>query len=194
MSPCGPWTTRSRSPPVSDSPVGPSTRGTRRVRPSAVGGGERQRRRGPASTPSMLDRERVLRQLATPMTDGPVSKSVANPPIDSAWCVRGPEPVGNPLRNGVIEPLEAPRHRRHRLEVECAFGRAAIHDRRPEVTTTGWATPTTSPRVGSTDTMASCGVARAPCRRRAGSRPDRPARTIATRTHLPAWRIASISH
>ena len=134
-------------------------------------------------------------RLATPMTDGPVSKSVANPPIDSAIVVcAGQNRSGThcatasssrwklPVIGGTVLRSSA-RSAARRSTTAVLNG-----------TTTGWATPTTSPRVGSTDTMASCGDRLDAAVPTAGGPAAMPAaRTIATRTHLPTWRIASVS-
>lgn len=110
----------------------------------------------PAPTPSMLTVNVCAEISAIPSTAGPVLNSVARPPTDSATTL-----CAGHHRSGTHRTVSSVIH--SNLPViggaDCTVNRRSVAGRLVtgalNVTNTGCATPTTSPRAGSTDAMGS---------------------------------------
>lgn len=110
---------------------------------------------GPALTPSMATVKVWSEISATPRTAGPVLKSVDKPPTDNATVL-----CAGQKRSGTHCTTWLSSHWNFPVIAGAdvtSMARSAVRRLATgalNVTTTGWATPTTSRDVGSTDAMA----------------------------------------
>src|ERR1700722_3764546 len=110
---------------------------------------------GPASTPSMLTVNVWPEILATPTTAGPVSKAVDSSPTESATVLcAGQNRSGTHWTTSLSSHSNLPVIAGTDLMSMARSAARLLATGALNLTTTGCATPTTSPRVGRTDAMA----------------------------------------